>query len=186
MSIYELMTGRRTEADPVQDYHNADLLVDSQLPCSGCAHSASGAPFPGHPSGERPCCFCVRNPQANPDLLHPAGGDFSECGEFGKRAKQAGPHDGIWYGGTPAYRTPMDNYIATDRLTQQKIFDQLDRIERGEVKVNERDLLWRVFDLDGPMDCGIASEPEGYCCEGGPAPGGHTWTCVVFLGVSFG
>ena len=31
------------------------------LVCSGCSHSAAGAPFPGMPSGERPCCFCIRN-----------------------------------------------------------------------------------------------------------------------------
>lgn len=94
------------------------LMADPELPCSGCAHSASGAPFPGFPSGERPCCFCVRNPNgARPEALHPENG-FDTSTEFGRRASQAKPGDGIWYDGSPAWKTPMDCYIATDRLQQ--------------------------------------------------------------------
>lgn len=37
-------------------------LDPDSLFCYGCAHSGAGDPFPGRPSGERPCCFCVRNP----------------------------------------------------------------------------------------------------------------------------
>lgn len=134
---------------------------------------------PGTRPGERPCCFCVRNPRADPDVLHPTGG-FESTGHdqhyqpFADRAKLAGPHDGIWYGGTPAYKTPMDNYIATDRLVQQRIFDQLDRIERGDVDETPRQ-SFPGHDRE-----------QHFCCDGGPAPGDHTWTCWGWLGVSFG
>lgn len=30
------------------------------LVCYGCAHSASSQPYPGCPSGERPCGSCIR------------------------------------------------------------------------------------------------------------------------------
>jgi len=32
-----------------------------KLPCFGCAHAAASAPYPGSPSGERPCGICIRN-----------------------------------------------------------------------------------------------------------------------------
>jgi hypothetical protein len=108
---------------------NEHLLVDPQLPCSGCAHSASGAPFPGHPSGERPCLFCARNPRRDPSMLSKDTEAFRE-GPLGKRFLAYGGRigeDGVWYGGAPAFKTPMDCYIATDRLQQQRVFDGLDR-----------------------------------------------------------
>ena len=83
-------------------------LADPQLPCHGCVHSASYARYPGHPSGERPCGFCVRNPD------HEAFGWFDEIDPSSKLA--------LWYDGTPAIKTPMDNYIATDRLAQEDVF----------------------------------------------------------------
>lgn len=165
--------------------------ADPHLPCDGCAHSASGAPFPGHPSGERPCSFCVRNPNGpNPDILFPSGDIVDaplEVSSYVNRVRQykGKRGEGIWYDGTPAYKTPMDCYIATDRFQQQKIFDQLDRVETGDLKVKGRDMLWHVFELDEPVDVGLG-HPEAYCCEGGPAPGGHAWTCICFLGISYG
>jgi len=126
-----------------------------EAPCHGCAHSAAGAPFPGFPSGERPCCFCKRHPDGiNVDAL---GGSA------------------VWYDGeTPAFKTPMDCYIATDRSIQGQIFKVLERVEKMEEPVTPR--TKSVF--------GIPS--DHYCCEGGDAPGGHTWTCIMFLGVSYG
>lgn len=149
--------------------------ADPELPCHGCAHSAAYAPFPGCPSGERPCAFCVRNPEADPDVLHPEAG-FSDETEFGRRASKAGPHDGIWYGGTPAFKTPMDCYIATDRFLQQRIFDELNRLEMTGEEAPPREKFAAPHD----------PRQEIYCCDGGPAPGGHEWTCWGWLGISFG
>lgn len=99
------------------------LMADPQKPCTGCGHSAAHAPFPGHPSGERPCMFCIRNPTGiDPDAiarLHPAP-EFAADGndEYVKNASKAKPGDGLWYDGKPAFKTPMDCYISTDRLTE--------------------------------------------------------------------
>jgi hypothetical protein len=135
-----------------------------ELPCTGCAHSASGLPFPGRPSGERPCGFCVRNP----DLK-----DGQEALDwFGER----GP---MWYdGSTPPWKTPMDCYIATDRSQQQRIFDMLDHYKRSGKPVPPRE-RYDTHPLSG--DPG-----ETWCCEGGDGPSGHTWTCWRWLGISFG
>jgi hypothetical protein len=38
-------------------------LANPARPCAGCAHSASGFPWPGIPSGETMCMSCIRNPQ---------------------------------------------------------------------------------------------------------------------------
>lgn len=134
-------------------------LSDPKRPCHGCAHSAAGAKFPGHPSGERPCCFCVRNPD-------------------GINTQALGSDKGVWYDGrTEAFKTPMDCYISTDRLFQSQIFDELERIERGDTRVARREKgFWKVF----------GGDEDDYCCEGGNAPGGHDWQCIAFLGVSYG
>lgn len=129
--------------------------ADPELPCTGCAHSASGAPFPGHPSGERPCGFCVRNPEGLADW-------------FGEK----GP---VWYDGkTPPHTVPMDCYIATDRLQQQRIFDEINRLELTGEEAPGR---------ESPFH---GNDPKYYCCNGGPAPGGHEWLCWGWLGISFG
>lgn len=38
------------------------------LACYGCGHSAGGEPYPSFPSGERPCAFCIRNPDQAANL----------------------------------------------------------------------------------------------------------------------
>lgn len=134
-----------------------------ELTCHGCAHSAASAPFPGRPSGERPCGFCVRNPEL---------GESGVADWFGDR----GP---LWYDGeTPPFRTPMDCYIATDRAQQQRIFDVLDEHKRTGKPVPPRER----YDRDP-----FSAEPgEAWCCDGGDGPSGHTWTCWRWLGISFG
>lgn len=133
-----------------------------EQPCAGCAHSVASEPYPGMPSGERPCGFCVRNPTLPLDGVADWFGD-------------QGP---TWYGGeTPPFQTPMDCYIATDRLVQQRIFDELGRIERGK-QVAPREHYDRHPLTGDPV--------EIWCCDGGAAPGGHAWTCWRWLGVSFG
>lgn len=141
-------------------------LAASERPCSGCAHSASGIPYPGHPSGERPCCFCVRNPELarTSDVCRDSDGN------------------GVWYDGkTPAYKTPMDNYIATDRLQQERLFAVLGAIERGELTVKPRQTLAEFYGVD--CDVGMG-DPKTMCCEGGPFPGGHSGGCILLVGVS--
>lgn len=72
------------------------------LICYGCAHSMGcgqeGADFPGLPSGERPCHFCIRN--AKRDL---------------------GLQLTTWYDGTPAVKVPMDCYQTIDMINQEQM-----------------------------------------------------------------
>jgi hypothetical protein len=78
---------------------------DTNLVCYGCAHSIAPWPFPSGPSGERPCGFCVRNPSVDP--------------ETGVDPNYAESYRPVWYDGSQPIKTPMDNYIATDRLQQE-------------------------------------------------------------------
>ncbi len=76
----------------------------SFLHCHGCAHSAATEPAPGKPSGERPCFFCVRNPdheqwQKNFEKDH------------GEKLLE-------WYDGSPIAFYPMDAYTTLD-MTEQ-------------------------------------------------------------------
>lgn len=142
------------EQGPTTEYHGV-TFADPEAPCSGCAHSAAGAPFPGFPSGERPCGFCERNQ--------------------GERFLMDRPR---WYDGeTPPWQTPMDCYIATDRLQQQRIFNEMTRLELTGKQAPPREKYPAFGDLPAT---------DIYCCEGGPAPGGHAWLCWRWLGISFG
>jgi hypothetical protein len=83
--------------------HNGGPLV-----CHGCGHSVgSGAPYPGRPSGERPCCFCVRNVQR--EEWRKAGGDHFKDGVYGVTWT-------AFYNNAPMKKCPMDCYIATDMV----------------------------------------------------------------------
>lgn len=74
-------------------YNNLD---ESRLCCYGCAHSAAGEPWPGRPSGERPCGFCIRNP-----LSH-----LTDQEDF------------AWYDGSEPVSVPMDCYQTLDMRQQ--------------------------------------------------------------------
>ena len=83
------------------DDHGFDL---SKLVCYGCCHSRANGEYPGSPSGERPCCFCVRNhdwPKAQKEIK-----------------KRTGKELKVWYDGTPVVRYPMDCYHSLDMLEQ--------------------------------------------------------------------
>lgn len=70
---------------------------DPNLVCYGCCHAAAGAPHPGKPSGERPCHFCVRNPELSAlDTI---------------RVQE-------WYDHSKPVRVPMDCYHSIDMLRQ--------------------------------------------------------------------
>jgi hypothetical protein len=88
----------------------SEAWKDDKLFCYGCAHSAASEPFPGMPSGERPCCFCARNPR-NKEFL---------------RKGETPPYEvAAWYGGkiAPA-RLPMDCYHTLDMKEQLRLFEQ--------------------------------------------------------------
>jgi hypothetical protein len=57
-----------------------------------------GTDFPGMPSGERPCFFCIRNPERE---------------EWLKKNNLD-----VWYDGSKPIKVPMDCYHSTDMLLQ--------------------------------------------------------------------
>lgn len=97
--------------------------TDPNLFCYGCAHSAASADFPGHPSGERPCGFCVRNPEHEEQI--------AELEE--KRARYVAEHPDAnprslvsWYDGSPPIKVPMDCYQSVDMLMQVRAWATAD------------------------------------------------------------
>jgi hypothetical protein len=83
------------------------VLVDDKgapLVCYGCGHSVGGEAYPSRPSGERPCCFCVRNVDPERD---------ARVADL--RAKASGPFTARYDNG-PTRKEPADQYIATDRV----------------------------------------------------------------------
>ena len=77
------------------DFFNLD-----DLHCYGCAHSASGRGYPGRPSGERPCCFCIRN-----------------------KNREEPPIVSAWYDGSKPFSVPMDCYHSLDMKKQLEIWE---------------------------------------------------------------
>jgi hypothetical protein len=85
----------------VKDEHGQPLV------CYGCAHSAAycewsgtkkvveGTDFPGMPSGERPCHFCIRNAK-----------------------REEGIQIDKWYDQSEPLKVPMDCYYSIDMHTQ--------------------------------------------------------------------
>jgi hypothetical protein len=103
--VARLLMRRAARPQPVSP---AQPTADPELPCFGCANSASSVPYPGRPSGERPCCFCERNTELPTWRLEtPLNTDI-------------GPFAGYWYDGRKATRLNehglQDNYVALDRL----------------------------------------------------------------------
>lgn len=72
--------------------------------CYGCAHSAASEPFPGAPSGERPCHFCIRNKDRERWQK-----DFSD--RYGVELK-------AWYDNSPIAFYPIDAYQTLDMIEQ--------------------------------------------------------------------
>lgn len=85
---------------------------DGGLECHGCAHSASGAPKPGQPSGERPCCSCVRNPE-RPWAGHAARDAEIVVDDQGE-ARCFDPFLSTAYNGVPLPLHPSDRYRTLD------------------------------------------------------------------------
>ena len=88
----------------------------SKLVCYGCAHASSIDGYPGKPSGERPCTFCVRNKHHDITLL------------------------GCWYDRSKAIKLPMDCYYSLDMHNQMELWGHPvpKKTKRGENKEDEK------------------------------------------------
>lgn len=74
----------------------------ADLHCYGCAHSAVTVDFPGMPSDELPCGFCIRNPLLDRRL--------------------AALSDRRWADGSTPLRVPMDCYHSLDFQNQVELW----------------------------------------------------------------
>lgn len=83
---------------------------DLGLVCYGCAHSIGGRKFPSGPSGERPCFFCVRNPNREK-------WQADQVESHGKELRE-------WYDGSPIAFYPMDAYQPIDMIEQQRRWEE--------------------------------------------------------------
>ena len=89
-----------------------------QLHCYGCAHSNSSAKFPGQPSGERPCCSCIRN-KDRVEWLNEVERPPSEIVVDDQgNARIFDAFQGAMYNGAPNVYFPMDNYVTLDQRDQ--------------------------------------------------------------------
>jgi len=101
-----------------------DLNMDSYgnpLVCSGCANSAAQNPFPGRPSGDRPCLFCVRNVRRQKwcaDHTNQCHSTRMDSTEFPKDIECQHPAHGFWYDGSRPVSNPMDCYSSVDMREQ--------------------------------------------------------------------
>lgn len=84
-----ILTLEKNLENLAKDEHGGQPLV-----CTGCAHGGVDIEFPGGPSGERPCCFCLRR-----DL-------WKET-----KIKE-------WYDGGSLVKFPMDCYHSLDMKRQ--------------------------------------------------------------------
>lgn len=94
-----------------------------RLTCYGCAHSAAGDPWPGRPSGERPCGFCIRNREV-----------FAYLGDTPRK----------WYDGSSPVSVPMDCYHSLDMKKQLRGWV-------AEAEHSGEDALNRLIDLRGRL-----------------------------------
>lgn len=99
-----LVQANEARRNMTRDEIEADNLA--HLTCHGCAHSAANLPFPSCPSGERPCCFCIRNP------VHKSG------------EKKPGEIVDVWYDGSMPVKMPMDCYHSLDMKQQMRQWDE--------------------------------------------------------------
>lgn len=93
--------------------------VPEGLVCFGCSHSASSEAFPGKPSGERPCCFCIRNA---------ARSQWKAIAKAQGHDVETGPWSGKWYDGSPAVRVPMDCYQPLDMFNQHRAWEEMKKV----------------------------------------------------------
>ncbi len=102
--------------------------MDKNLTCYGCGHCVGCAKFPGEPSGERPCAFCIRNPKREVQLA-----EDKKMSPESYIHKPGEPNfnafEGRWYDGSPAIKVPMDCYQPIDMMEQSSAWE--DQQEKG-------------------------------------------------------
>ena len=108
----------------MRDQSHAFGFKIEDLHCYGCAHSAAGEPYPSKPSGERPCCFCVRNPERE-EWAKDKTTERSEGLKDNKgNPRDFNPFAANLYNGAPALYNPMDNYVTLDKMDQDDWFEK--------------------------------------------------------------
>lgn len=107
-------TKPQLEAPKLEDCAK-DKYDGQPLVCGGCAHSAGSEKFPGRPSGERPCFFCVRNTEREAWI--------DEAKKMSGQIPPKHPANGVWYNGTQAMKVPMDCYQSCDMLRQSHLWN---------------------------------------------------------------
>lgn len=103
---------------------HANKFDISKLHCYGCAHSSSQAEYPGEPSGERPCCFCVRNPDREEWAKNNETERSTELKDNKGNPRDFNAYAANLYNGAPALWNPMDNYITLDHQDQEDWFEK--------------------------------------------------------------
>ena len=96
----------------------------SKLVCYGCAHSSASDDYPSRPSGERPCCFCVRNKDRE-QWRKTFEKSYENENEFKAHialAVHGSPYDGVWYDGSKSVKSPMDCYQTLDMKDQVDVW----------------------------------------------------------------
>lgn len=96
----------------------------TKLTCYGCAHSRGRAEYPSGPSGERPCCSCIRN--VSSDRQEASLEKIVECAVVecaDGNARCFDPFAGTLYNGAPTVSFPQDNYVTLDSIQQIEFFD---------------------------------------------------------------
>jgi len=92
------------------------------LPASVARTRQLRSPYPSRPSGERPCCTCIRNPEREKwgedklDELRIIEDDHGNARCFD-------PFAGFAYNGAPYVRSPMDNYVTLDQRDQERFYE---------------------------------------------------------------
>lgn len=122
----------------IEKFQDRDVVHDKYqqpLTCYGCAHSAAHwnnnqeTLYPGMPSGERPCCFCIRNvryEEIQKDMHERYGSFFNK-----------------WYDQSPLIEFPMDAYNSLDMHLQinQWLDDKTIQKENEDLIKENNDLL---------------------------------------------
>lgn len=90
---------------------------ESRLCCYGCSNSDISSPWPGTPSYENQCLFCIRNP-----LQH-----------------MADEEDQVWHNGSDPISIPMDAYSTIDMNLQ--VDEWISR-----AKVEDTEALQRILE----------------------------------------
>lgn len=89
------------------------------LACFGCAHSSALDGPPGRPSGERPCCSCIRNPEREEWARdRPRAREIAIVVDNEGNARCFDPFEGTQYNGVPLVYHPSDRYRTLDGADQ--------------------------------------------------------------------